>query len=275
MADQTPDPTPTPDTAPAPTPANPGSLLSTSPPTDTGPAPQPQQPAPERQGVTDKGASDTAQASAEARARVDAWQAAVTSEGRKAAYEALDPEEKRAAYEKLSEADRKALGIVDPSRPTYTEFKLPEGATVDEASMKAASDLFADSGLTQEQAQKFIDLATAREQAAAKAGVQAFVELQNKWVSEVKADPDIGGDKLDATLASAARAIDRLAVPGLREALDLTGGGNHPAVVKAFARVGQMISEDRFQPGNGAPPAASRSPAEVIYGGQPKQSGDA
>src|SRR5262249_25485176 len=160
-----------------------------------------------------------------------------------------------------AEADRKALGIIDPSRPTYSKFKLPEAVAIDEASMNAATDLFADSGLTQEQAQKFIDLATAREQAGANAQLRAFVGLQIKWVSGVKADPDMGGDKLDATLASAARAIDRLAVPGLREALDLTGAGNHPAIVKAFARIGQMVSEDRFRPGNGAPPAASRSPA--------------
>jgi len=156
----------------------------------------------------------------------------------------------------------------------YGDFKLPEGASVDDESLKAASTLFADSGLSQEQAQKFIDLAVSREQAAARKGVQAFVDLQTKWVSEIKADPDIGGDKFQASIALAARAIDRLAVPGLREALDLTGAGNNPAVVKAFARIGQMISEDRFRLGNGAPPAAAKSPAEVIYGAQPKGSVD-
>lgn len=158
--------------------------------------------------------------------------------------------------------------------PTYGDFKLPEGASVDDDSLKAASALFADSGLSQEQAQKFIDLAVSREQVAARKGVQAFVDLQTKWVSEIKADPDIGGDKFQATIASAARAIDRLAIPGLREALDLTGAGNNPAVVKAFARIGQMISEDRFRPGNGAPSATAKSPAEVIYGAQPKGSVD-
>ena len=98
--------------------------------------------------------------------------------------------------------------------PTYGDFKLPEGASVDDDSLKAASALFADSGLSQEQAQKFIDLAVSREQVAARKGVQAFVDLQTKWVSEIKADPDIGGDKFQATIASAARAIDRLARSG-------------------------------------------------------------
>ena len=63
-------------------------------------------------------------------------------------------------------------------------------------------------------------------------------------------------------------------VPDLLAALDLTGAGNNPAIVKAFARIGQMIAEDRFRPGNGAPPAAQRSPAEVIYGASPKGSVD-
>ena len=137
--------------------------------------------------------------------------------------------------------------------PGYGDFKLPEGVTVDPESLKPATELFAETGLSQEQAQKFIDLAMARESAAAHRGVQAFVDLQNQWVSEIKADPDIGGDRLKASLASAGRAIDRLNVPGLREALNFTGAGNHPAVVKAFVRLGQMISEDRFRPG-GAPP---------------------
>ena len=152
----------------------------------------------------------------------------------------------------------------------YGDFRLPEGVTHDPESLRPAAELFAETGLSQEQAQKFIDLAVAREQAAVHRGAQAFVDLQNQWVSEIKADPDIGGDRLKSSLASAARAIDRLDVPGLREALNFTGAGNHPAVVKAFVRLGQMVSEDRFQPGRPAAPTAPRSPAEVIYDGQPR-----
>ena len=160
-----------------------------------------------------------------------------------------------------------------PARPTYTEFKLPQGVALDAEQLAPATELFAESGLSQEQAQKFIDLALARETAALSRSVQGFVDLQNQWVSEIKADADIGGERLKASLASAARAIDRLDVPGLREALNFTGAGNHPAVVKAFVRLGQMISEDRFRPS--APvPAAPRTPADVIYDGGPKGSAD-
>jgi hypothetical protein len=159
-----------------------------------------------------------------------------------------------------------------PQPVTYEDFKLPEGATVDGETLDRARSLFSEARLPQEQAQKFIDLAVSREQAAARKGVQAFVDLQNKWVSEIKADPEIGGDRLTASMASAARAIDRLGVPGLKEALNLTGAGNNPAIVKAFVRLGQIVSEDRFMPGRNAAPPVPRSPAETIYDGNPKQS---
>jgi hypothetical protein len=174
--------------------------------------------------------------------------------------------------EPTAESQQQQQPIVEeaPPRPSYGEFKLPEGVNFDAESLRPATELFAETGLSQDQAQKFIDLAMARETAAAHRSVQAFVDLQNQWVSEIKADPDIGGDRLKASLASANRAIDRLDVPGLREALNFTGAGNHPAIVKAFVRLGQMIAEDRFRPGHIARPQVPRSPAEVIYDGNPR-----
>lgn len=182
------------------------------------------------------------------------------------------PEESVLGAEPAVDSQQPAQPLAEDAvaRPSYDEFKLPPGLSADPESLKPATELFAETGLSQDQAQKFIDLAMARETAAAQRSVQAFVDLQNQWVSEIKADPDIGGNKLKASLASAARAIDRLDVPGLREALNFTGAGNHPAVVKAFVRLGQLISEDRFRPGRSAVPAAPRSPAEVIYDGNPR-----
>ena len=178
------------------------------------------------------------------------------------------------APESAVEAPPPDVETPSDAAPAYSEFKAPEGTVLDEAGLAAATELFKEAGLPQEQAQKFIDLAVAREKAAAERSARAFVDMQNKWVSEIKADPDIGGDKLGATIASATRAIDRLGVPGLKEALDFTGAGNNPAIVKAFARMGRLLSEDRFAPGHSPAPAAQRSPAEIIYGATPRQSTD-
>lgn len=248
-----------------PTPVNAGpSLLSTPPPTGEPPKP----PTPEEAAATEKAAT-------ESKARADAFAGAQGKDAKLAAYTALTEDEKKAAYKAMPDELKKELGVADPSRPTYADFKLPEGAKVDEAQMKVFTDLAADANLPQEQAQKFIDLALARERAIVEGGTKAFVDIQTKWVSEIKADPEIGGDKLTASLAHAARAIDRLGGDPLKNALDLTGAGNNPAVAKAFVRMGQLLAEDRFRPGKNPPPGPSRTPAQIIYGDAPKQSADA
>jgi hypothetical protein len=159
--------------------------------------------------------------------------------------------------------------IVEPI--AYQPFAYPDGMSVEPEALEHAHALFNEARLPQEQAQKFIDLAMAREKAAAERGVKAFHELQDKWLAEIKADPEIGGDKLAAAVAQAAHVLERLAVPGLKEALNMTGAGNHPAVVKAFVRLGRLLAEDRFSPGREAAPQPPRTPADIIYGGQPRQ----
>ena len=151
----------------------------------------------------------------------------------------------------------------------YEPFSLPDGVSVEPDALEQAHALFAESGLPQKQAQRFVDLALAREKAAAERGVKAFHDLQARWVAEIKADPEIGGERLGAAVVAASRVLERLAIPGLREALNVTGAGNHPAIVKAFVRIGRLLAEDRFSPGRDGPAQAHRSPADVIYGGQP------
>jgi len=160
-----------------------------------------------------------------------------------------------------------------PAPLAYAAFKLPDGIAADDPGLAEAVNLFKQARLPQDQAQKFIDLALQREATAAQKSVQAFLDLQERWVSEIKADREIGGSRLPTALASAARAIDRLRVAGLREALDLTGAGNHPAVVKAFVTIGRMLAEDRFAAGR-PPRTVPRSAAETIYGERPRGSDD-
>lgn len=240
------------------------SLLATPPAADPGSAPTPTL-TPEQQAIADT-------AAAESKTRTDALAAATTPETRKAAYDALNADEKTAAFKGLKPEDAKALGIEDPAIPVYdfAKFKAPEGMKLDAEALKPVMEQFKADRLSQDQAQKYIDIAMSREKAAAESGVKAYVDMQNKWVSEIKADPEIGGSKLEASLASAGQLIDRLAIPGLKEALNLTGAGNNPAIAKAFVRLAAMTAEDKFAPGNGAPSNANASPATVIYGDAPK-----
>jgi hypothetical protein len=160
----------------------------------------------------------------------------------------------------------------EPAAPIqYQDFTLPKGVEVDGDTLSAAKSLFAEQRLPQEQAQKLVDLYVARANAAAERNVAAWRDTQEKWAGEVKADPDIGGPRFPASVAAASRAIEWARVPGLKEALDMTGAGNNPAIVKAFVRFGQALAEDRFAAGNGGVPD-QRSIAERLYNNTPKQS---
>jgi hypothetical protein len=109
--------------------------------------------------------------------------------------------------------------------------------------------------LPAESAQKVVDLyADIR-----KAEAEAFANQVQAWGDEVKADKEIGGDKLAENLAVAKKAVDAFGGDEIRSLLDSTGMGNHPAVVRMMVKIGKAISEDGFVKG------APKSPAKSFY----------
>jgi hypothetical protein len=107
--------------------------------------------------------------------------------------------------------------------------------------------------LTQEQAQKLLDFGGEKLRAQIEAPYKLWAETQAKWQAEVKADKEIGGTKLEQSIKDAAQVF----VPGesnpfvksdaeakaLREALNMTGAGNNPAMVKFFVKIGALLKE--------------------------------
>lgn len=224
-------------------------------------------------GDADKAAADAAAAAASAKS---AYDAAVDPAAKKAAYDGLAPADRKATWDAMSAEDRLALGVEDPGKAEeksdapveYTDFTLPEGMTVDPVAMTEAKEFFATRKMSQADAQAAVDLHMKLATQQAEGQVKLWRDTNENWVKEVKADSEIGGPKYDASIASAARAIEFAKVPGLKEALDMTGAGNNPAIVKAFVRFGQAISEDRFKPGQ---PGSqdTRSIADRLYDTKP------
>lgn len=151
----------------------------------------------------------------------------------------------------------------------YADFALPEGVEVDAETLNEARTLLGELRLPQEQAQRLVDFYAGKIRQFGNAQAENWVTLNEKWVSDFKADREIGGDRIQETVAAATRAMERFGTPGLREALIMTGAGNHPEVIRFVARVGRATAEDRFVIAAGASAGASRSAAEVLY---PEQS---
>ncbi|EPF4208106.1 peptidase [Enterobacter hormaechei] len=148
--------------------------------------------------------------------------------------------------------------------PEKYEFKPAEGQELDAAALEQFEPIARELNLTNEQAQKMVDLyGTKIMPMVQKQQAEAWQKQTEGWAETVKADKEIGGDKLTANLSAAQRALDQFGTPALKEYLNATGLGNHPDLVKTFVKIGKAMSEDGMVDGSNQ---GQRSAAEVLYG---------
>lgn len=181
--------------------------------------------------------------------------------------------------EGLLSADKKAETPAEKDNPKkaaeseatpaeYEQFALAEGLVADPADMKSFTDFARAKGFTQAEAQSLIDIQNAvMKKSASKyhSEIQAQTDkLISGWEESVKADPEIGGAKLNENMAVARSAFKLLDVPEAEEVIMNSNLGSNPAILKLLFRAGQALGEAKYV--HGSPSASQRSAAEVIYG---------
>ena len=164
-------------------------------------------------------------------------------------------------------ANQKPAAPTGDGAPTeYSQFTVPDGYELDPGVAKEAAGIFKGMNLNQAQAQQLVDFYTQKSAESANQPFQAWNDMQEKWVAEVKADPLIG-PKLNEVKTTIARAIDGLNDPKLaasfREAMDFTGAGNNPAFIKAFYKLAQMVTEGGHVAGGGPSAAGQKRAGEM------------
>jgi len=148
--------------------------------------------------------------------------------------------------------------------PADFQLKPPEGQTFDGETIGAFAKLAKEKGLTQEVAQAMLnEMAPVLQSQDQRGAQQRAIEARAYWESQLKADPQIGGAKFDENLATAQKAL-ALGPPELKELLDLTGLGSHPAVFRWALEVGRRLSQDTIVTGT-PPPAVEKSIAQRIF----------
>ncbi|ELJ5794645.1 peptidase [Enterobacter roggenkampii] len=147
--------------------------------------------------------------------------------------------------------------------PEKYEFQAAEGVELDTEALKDFEPVARDLNLTNEQAQKLVDAYPKILAGVQQRQEEAWQAQTEQWAADVKADKEIGGDKLTANLSAAQRALDQFGTPELKEYLNTTGLGNHPDLVKTFVKIGKAMSEDGMVDGSNQ---GQRSAAEVLYG---------
>lgn len=168
----------------------------------------------------------------------------------------------KAEHDKTKPADKSddPLDKV-PDDGKYT-LTMPEGVQLDQELLDELSPEFKAAGLTSRQAQALTDKFIAKQTERAKQQGETWGKTVAGWVDTAKKDPEIGGPKWDASVSDARRALNTLGTPALREYLEASGGGNHPELIRVFAKVGATLKEDN--PAAGGAGGAGR-PAESAH----------
>lgn len=141
------------------------------------------------------------------------------------------------------------------SPPEKYELTAPEGMTLDEETLAEADPIFRELGLTNEKAQTLIPVAAKFAERIAEQTrqqqdqviVNEVVAQRKAWAAEARADAEIGGGNWDQTQELAAKALDALGYPKgstFRSFLTDSGLGNHPEMIRAMRKIGELVGED-------------------------------
>jgi len=143
-----------------------------------------------------------------------------------------------------------------PSAPeSYEDFSVPEGFTFDKDSAGEFNAVAKELDLSQDQAQKLVDLYGAK--------MLGQLESQQKqaeqWATESKKEFK------PAEIDLANKTLGRFADKEMIELLATTGLGNHPKMVALFKTIGGKISEAPIVDAQ-----TSQKPSGVLYKNSPE-----
>jgi hypothetical protein len=154
----------------------------------------------------------------------------------------------------------------DDAVPEEYQFEMPEGMELDTTMAEAMSPLFKEIGITQGQANQLVAAYSGQIGAKAEADASQFVNRVTEWTNAAQADPEIGNERWDQTVAISNQALQKLGTPELTVALAETGMSNHPEMIRFMTRVASAIGEDAFVPGDTVD--TSDVPTEVSWYGK-------
>ena len=154
-----------------------------------------------------------------------------------------------------------------------TKLTLTEGVELSEEAVKVFTDLLNNSKLTpQERGQQLVDLhvkaledhAKSVTEAVAKANMETWTKMNDEWraqiakLPEFKNNPDGEAGKIFQTLTTLGAGKDFFA------AVDLTGAGNHPAILQMLHKLVQPFVEGKAVGGE-AKPTVRKQPGANMY----------
>lgn len=164
-----------------------------------------------------------------------------------------------------SQTDPNAQASGQPTPADYSGLKLPDGSKLDTARVTEMATWAKERSLDPKVAQ---DVLTREHELVSSidAARAAEVEgLKSKWLEDLKADKEMGGDKLNSYVEPARRLVERFGNESFKKALDETGLGNHPELVRLLANIAKHVGEDNLVLPAGQATAPEKTPAQKFY----------
>lgn len=121
----------------------------------------------------------------------------------------------------------------------FSNVALPEGYELKEEESKLFLDVIKDMGLSNEQAGSIVKFGTEYGKRLVDDVVKEYEDTVKGWGETAK--QELGAD-FDKQVALAVSARDKF--PGLREALEESGAGNRVEVIRALAKLGELMASD-------------------------------
>lgn len=163
--------------------------------------------------------------------------------------------------DKDSEADESKK---DQAPDEYEDFSLPENFESVDDMVVEFKTLAKELNLSQDVAQKLIDMQIKVQTRSQEMLVNKWTEVQKEWEDKSRNDKEYGGKEFDTSLGHAKTALDKFASKAFREALEETGMGNHPELIRFLVSVGKGIGEDDVMK-EGTSPGGNKTPAEIMF----------
>lgn len=152
-----------------------------------------------------------------------------------------------------------------PAVPEKYELKMPENTRLSPEYVDKVSLYAKEKQLSNAQAQELLNREAAAVDGYYNQHVQLFEKTVETWKQDAMKDPEIGGDGFTKNVELAHRALEKFSTPAFKETLEATGYGNHPELIRIFARIGKLMAEDRMVV-PGAQTGGSKTYEEIFYG---------
>jgi hypothetical protein len=147
----------------------------------------------------------------------------------------------------------------------YGDFKLPEGVELDKEAVTEFKTLAKELELPKESAQKLVDLQAKLMTKAGENMTEAWAKIQTEWRDKAQADKEYGGKNFKDNVGLAQKAIKAFGSKEFSEALESTGMGNHPELIRFLVKVGKEIGEDGVMNNGNKAGGEKKDAASILY----------